>query len=186
MKEEDASLPSISKSRLEFLVDGVFAIALTILVLELKVPELEHRRSISELGRALALESSTFLSYLISFVVLGIFWYRHDQQYRHFQLITRGMLALHLLQLVAAASFPFFAALLGRYPTNELSVVMYLACMLVYSWTSYATWIFAKRSGSMSADLTTAAYLRFRERGFRACLAVSGLFLVFLIAALAS
>ena len=70
MTDERATVPIISRSRLEFLVDGVFAIALTILVLELKVPELADRRSVPELGQALAHEAPTFLSYLGGFVLL--------------------------------------------------------------------------------------------------------------------
>jgi hypothetical protein len=105
MKAAHAPVPVISKSRLEFLFDGVFAIAMTILVLELKVPELVNPRSVAELARALVHEASTFVSYLISFVVLGVFWYRHNQQYHSYHAISRGMLVLHFVQLAAAAFF---------------------------------------------------------------------------------
>src|SRR6185436_12762553 len=107
MEEEHTAVPVVSKSRLEFLFDGVFAIAMTLLVLELKVPELVDRLSIVELARGLAHEASTLVSYLISFVVLGVFWYRHNHQYHSFHAISRGMLVLHFVQLAAAAFFPF-------------------------------------------------------------------------------
>src|SRR5438094_5500342 len=83
-KEERATASVISKSRLEMLFDGVFAIAMTILVLELKVPELVNIRSVDELRRALVHQAPTFFSYLLSFSVLGMFWYRHNNLYRHF------------------------------------------------------------------------------------------------------
>lgn len=54
------------------LFDGVFAIAMTILVLELKVPELVAQRSVQELAKGLAHQGSTFVSYLLSFFVLGM------------------------------------------------------------------------------------------------------------------
>ena len=181
MTDERTTVPVINRSRLEFLVDGVFAIALTILVLELKVPELADRRSVAELGQALAHEAPTFLSYLASFMLLGIFWYRHNHQYEHFRVITRGMLVLHFVQLAAAAFLPFCAALLGRYPINGLSMVVYLACILVYSWASGATWILARRSGAMKAELTEAAYLRSRGRWLRGCLVITSLFALYLI-----
>ena len=185
MKDEHTPVPVISKSRLEFLFDGVFAIAMTILVLELKVPELADQRSIGELARALVHEASTFVSYLISLVVLGVFWYRHNQQYHNYHVISRGMLVLHFVQLAAAAFFPFCAAIFGRYPTNALSQVVYLGCILVYAWASFANWVVAKRSGSIAAELTEAAYRRSRTRLLRWCLLVSALFAVYLIRTLA-
>ena len=155
------------------LVDGVFAIAMTLLVLELKVPELAVRRSQHELAWALAAQTPTFISYLLSFVVLGMFWYSHNQQYRHYRVITRGMLVLHFVMLAAAASFPFCAALFGRYPINGVSIVVYLACVLVYAWSSCFTWILAGRSGSMNAELTEAEYRRARRRGLRSSLIIT-------------
>jgi uncharacterized protein (TIGR02246 family) len=181
MEEHQTSIAAISKSRLEMLVDGVFAIAMTLLVLELKIPELADRHSIQELARAIAHQAPTFGSYLLSFLVLGMFWYRHNQHYRHFRVISRGMLALHFVQLAAAASFPFSAALFGRYPTNILTVVVYLACILVYAYSSFATLIVARRSGSMSAELTDAAYRRSRRRAISTCLTISALFAVNLL-----
>jgi len=186
MTHEHTTVPVISRSRLEFLVDGVFAIALTILVLELKVPELEDRRSVAALGQALAHEAPTFISYLVGFILLGVFWYRHNHQFEHFRVITRGMLALHFVQLAAAAFLPFCAALMGRYPINPLSSVVYLACVLVYSWASGVTWILAQRSGAMRAELTEAAYLRSRRRWLRGSLVITGLFTFYLIRLLAS
>src|SRR2546425_3417736 len=94
-KDQHAAVSVVSRSRLEMLFDGVFAIAMTILVLELKVPELVDVRSVDELRRSLVHQAPTFFSYLLSFAVLGMFWYRHNRQYRHFRVINSGMLALH-------------------------------------------------------------------------------------------
>ena len=186
MTDAHATVPIVSRSRLEFLVDGVFAIALTILVLELKVPELHDSRSIAELRQALAHEVPTYLSYLASFVLLGVFWYRHNRQYEHFRVITTGMLVLHFVQLAACASLPFCAALIGRYPVNGFSMVVYLACILVYAWASAATWIMAQRAGAMNAALTEAVYVRSRQRWIRGCVVITSLFVLHLIRVLAS
>ena len=178
MEEQHVSGPVISRSRLEMLVDGVFAIAMTILVLDLRVPELTDDRSVHELARGLLRQTPTFFSYLLSFLVLGMFWYRQNQQYRHYRSISSGMLALHFVQLAAAASFPFWAALVGRYGPNPLSLVAYLGCIVVYAWTVAATWIVAKRSGSLNPELTQAEYLRTRKRAIASCVIVSALLLV--------
>ena len=175
-KEYNHSLHSINRTRLEFLFDGIFAIAMTILVLELKVPELVDRHSIGELAFSLAHHGSTFASYLISFVMLGIFWRRHNQQYHHFQVITQGMFILHLVQLAAAAFFPFCAALLGRYPTNSLSLVFYIGCILVYMWAMFTNWVVAKRCKAFNAEFTSADYLFTRNKLLRSCIVVFILF----------
>jgi uncharacterized membrane protein len=167
---------TISKSRLEFLFDGIFAIAMTILVLELRVPELADRHSVAELARALAHDAPTFGSYLLSFLMLGVFWYRHNHQYRHLEFVSKTMLALHLVGLAAAAFFPFCAGLLGRYPTNALSVVVYLGCVMVYFWASFANWLAASRAGAISPEMPEAEYRRARRRALRSCMVVSVLF----------
>ena len=164
MTARQAVAPVISKSRLEFLFDGVFAIAMTILVLELKVPELSDRHSVAELSRALAHNAPTFLSYLVSFIVLGVFWYRHNQQYHHFKFITRSMLILHFVQLAAAAFFPFCAALLGRYAINPLTLVVYCGCTLVYAAASLSNWVIARRHGSLGPEMAEPEFRRSRNR----------------------
>ena len=186
MNVKQPLVPAISRSRLEFLFDGVFAIAMTILVLELKVPELVDRHSIQELARALANHTPTFVSYLLSFGMLGLLWYRHNLQYHHFRVITRSMLVLHFVQLAAAAFFPFCAALLGRYPTNGLAQLVYMSCILVYAWASLANWVIAKRSGSLGSETGAEDFLRSRNKLFRGCLGLSTVFVIYLIRVLAN
>ena len=186
MNVKQPLVPAINRSRLEFLFDGVFAIAMTILVLELKVPELVDRHSIQELARALAHQAPTFASYLLSFGMLGILWYRHNLQYQHFRVITGSMLVLHFIQLAAAAFFPFCAALMGRYPTNGLSQLVYISCILVYAWASLANWVIAGRSGSLGPETAAADFLRSRNKLFRGCLGLSAVFVIYLIRVLAN
>jgi uncharacterized membrane protein len=171
----------ISKKRLEFLFDGIFAIAMTILVLELKVPELTDSHSVSELARALAHHGYTFGSYLLSFFMLGLFWYRHNQHYHHFQLITRGMLVFHLLQLSMAAFFPFCAALLGHYPTNGLSIVVYIGCVTIYFWGSWLNWVLAGKAKALKPEVSHHDYERIRNRGFRGGVIISVFFISYLL-----
>lgn|SRR5512140_300348 len=169
--------PAISRARLEVLFDGIFAIAMTILVLELKVPDLADRHSVDELGRYLAQDAPTFISYLLSFTLLGVLWYRHNQIYRYVERVSRRMLALQLLQLATAAFIPFCAALMGRYPTNPLSTVVYSGCIMIYQWTSAAYWIVAGRVGALRPDVDRSEYRAQRRRNLRAVLAVTAIFL---------
>jgi uncharacterized membrane protein len=182
---EVGTAAAVSKTRLEFLVDGIFAIAMTILVLELKVPELSDRHSVSEMARELGRHASVFGSYLLSFLVLGMFWYRHNQMFRYFQHITKGMLAFQLLQLAMAAFFPFCAALLGRYPTNYLTTVVYFGCFTLYLWSVLLQWVLAKRAGALTEQVTGAEYARRRNRNLRGCILITAFFVVYLVTVIA-
>jgi uncharacterized membrane protein len=170
-------LHPISRARLEMLFDGIFAIAMTILVLELKVPEeLADRRSVAELAHALAHSAATFGSYLLSFAMLGMLWYRHNVFYRHLRHVTRGMLVLHFVQLAMAAFFPFCAAMLGRYPANSLPLVFYAGCIMLYVWAMLATWLLAHRVGAINPQLDAAGYAAIRTRIVRSCIIITVLF----------
>lgn len=176
---------SISKSRLEFLFDGFFAIAMTLLVLELRVPELADRHSVTELARGLAQYATTFGSYLLSFIVLGAFWYRHNHQYHWYERITPAMMVLHFVQLAMAAFFPFCAALFGRYPFNPLAALIYVSCIMTYLWASVATWVVAYRAGATVAELGHDEYRRRTQRMLRRMLVVTALFAYYLFRTLA-
>ena len=157
----------ISRNRLEMLCDGIFAIAMTILVLELKVPELVDRHSAAELAQSLERNRATFFSYLLSFLWLGIVWARHNEHFRHIETITKGVLALQLLQLATAAFFPFCAALVGRYPTNHLAMVIYFGCAVAYAWASQLGWLVAERAGALSPRLSDSARQQYGNRNLR-------------------
>ena len=122
----------VSKGRLEFLFDGVFAIAMTILVLELKLPELHDRRSVAELGQALLHHWRTFLSYIISFFILSGFWLGHNALYAKLTRVTKAIAAIHIWLLAWAAFVPFCAHLIGRYPSNPLALLIYLTTAFAY------------------------------------------------------
>ncbi|HLX12289.1 MAG TPA: TMEM175 family protein [Bacteroidota bacterium] len=172
---------AISKARLEFLYDGIFAIAMTILVLELKVPDLQDHRSIGELLGALRHQGSTFFSYGLSLTMLGMFWYRHNRQYGHFRFITRSMLVLQLLQLGFAAFFPFCAALWGRYPTNNLSTLLYIGCIMAHQWCSLAQWAAANRAGAIEGDSVDATYKAIRKRNLVGSIILTAFFAYYLV-----
>jgi uncharacterized membrane protein len=178
--EKDAvassAVSTVSRARLEFLVDGIFAIAMTILVLELKVPEIADRHSRVELVTALGHHAGTFISYLLSFVMLGILWHSHNRHYRHFQRITTRMLILTLAQVAMAAFFPFCAALFGRYPTNPVSIMFYVGCVMVYQWAALLAWLAAGRAGALDPQLPPAESARLRKRNLTGCIVATGLF----------
>jgi uncharacterized membrane protein len=136
---------------------------------------------VGELAGALAHHGATFFSYVFSFLMLGVLWFRNNQTYRHFHHITKTMLALHLLQLAMAAFFPFSAALLGRYPTNPLVMVIYSGCVMLYAWAFLAEWVTAKVSGAIEPSVNPMDYKRQRRRSIRGCVIVTAIFVASLL-----
>lgn len=175
----------VSRSRLEFLADGIFAIAMTILVLELRVPEIADRHSPGELASALMHHRAAFASYVLSFLMLGIFWFNHNQHFRHFTHITRPMLALTLVQLAAAAFLPFSAALVGRFTINLAAQLVYIGCILVFLLATMLTWVAARRSGALSAQLDETERRTILRRNLGGCSGVGLMFLIWVVRVLA-
>src|SRR6266542_810082 len=112
-------------NRIEAFSDGVFAIVVTLLVLELKVPELHEPASVSELGRQLRDLFPRFLSWLISFIIVAKFWLNHHHVLGLARHADYAMVWLNSIFLMFQSFVPFPTAMLGEYPTNPLAVTMF-------------------------------------------------------------
>ncbi|MGW5189011.1 TMEM175 family protein [Kribbella sp. NPDC004138] len=105
-------------TRLEAFSDGVFAIAITLLVLELHSPELEEGE---RLWPALLHEWPQFAAYLTSFAILGIMWVNHHSMFRQIRRADRGLMFLNLLLLLWATLLPFPTSLFAEHLEDESS-----------------------------------------------------------------
>ena len=101
--------------RLEAFSDGVFAIAITLLVLEIPVPKAGQRG----LWDALLAQWPSFVSYLVSFSVIGIIWVNHHGVLDHLARADRGVLFLNLLFLLGVAFIPFPTERLAEHLTKR-------------------------------------------------------------------
>ena len=140
-------------ARFAALADAVFAIAMTLLVLELKVPDL-HGAAVARLGAELRAETGSYLAYALSFFIIGRAWFSH---HRLDALITRvddGLLRLNLLLLFFVAVLPFPTAVLGRYGARPPAIVPYAVCMIMMALllTSIAWWAHNRRLLAEDAD----------------------------------
>ena len=121
---------SIKRSKYELdrvlaLSDGVFAFAITLLVLDLVVPVLSSGASSADLLNALSKELSSFFSYLISFFIVGFWWNSHNMSFRHIRNCDSILRWLNLLFLLWIAVLPFFTKILDQYQTLQSAVVLY-------------------------------------------------------------
>jgi uncharacterized membrane protein len=132
------------KSRLEALSDGIFAIVFTLLVIEIKVPEHLEDRTAGGLWSILVGLAPLFLAYLVSFVVLTMYWTSHSFLFSKLtKNANRTMMYLNLIFLCLIALVPFSAHLIGRYSDINLAVIIYGIHILVISAMSNVIFYYA-------------------------------------------
>ena len=134
----------LSKHRIEALSDGIFAIAMTLLVLDVKMPKLPHEAvAAGQLAPTLLALWPKFSGYITSFAVLGVFWVGHHS-YVHFMKRTdRWLLWINLLFLMLVALVPFSTNLLGDYPRQKVAVVIYGCNIIALSLALCLMWRYA-------------------------------------------
>lgn len=123
------------KNRIEAFSDGVFAIIITLLVLEITVPEIEVHNSTHELFEALMHLLPKFLSWVISFLMIAVIWVNHHRIVESVKLIDRKFFWLNINLLLWTSFIPFPTALLGDYANNKLAASFF---GIVLSFTAIA------------------------------------------------
>jgi uncharacterized membrane protein len=139
--------------RLAALSDGLFAIAMTLLIIDLHTPVAEAIRSEAELLRALLHLMPQIVMYFIGFMTLGIFWIAQQSQTDAFSHVDRDLTWIHLGFLAAVALMPFSTALLAHFITYRIALVIYWINMLLCGIGLYASWSYASRHGLLRPDL---------------------------------
>jgi uncharacterized membrane protein len=140
----DDDLPSVD--RLLALSDGVVAIALTLLVLQLAVPVVRDAESASALAAALGDRGDRLYSYAISFYVIAHFWLIHHRVFRRISGQREGLAWWNFAFLFTITVMPFTSDLLGQYPENPVAVAVFGGNLLLASLATQATVVFAKRT----------------------------------------
>jgi len=130
---------SLRTSRIEALIDAIFGIVMTILVLEIPVPELDHPTAL-DITRALFHLWPRFLGYFASFIMLAMFWVAQHEQFHFVKHVDQAFLWMTMLFLMLIATVPFSTTLIGRYLDQQAIVVLYGAHLLAISLVHYATW----------------------------------------------
>ena len=142
----------MSTSRTESFSDGVFAIAATLLVLDLKVPQVEP----GGLPNALLERWPAYATYVVSFLTIGIIWVNHHAVMDRIRTVNRPLLFMNLVFLMAVATIPFPTALLGDYlqagHDERLAAAVYGATMAIIAVSFGAIWAYAVLSDDILLD----------------------------------
>lgn len=152
MAEPVASGPS-ETARVEAFSDGVFAIAITLLVLEIRVPEPDLTGHGSSLFRALLALWPSYLGYLISFVTIGVMWVNHHSMFVLIRRTDRYFLLISVFFLMCIAFLPFPTAVLAEYLSEPkgrpVAVALYSATFVLIAVAYNGLWWYAVRIGNL-------------------------------------
>jgi uncharacterized membrane protein len=133
--------------RIVFFSDAVFAIAITLLVLEIRVPE---GLSPTELTSALGEMWPRFASYLISFSLIGGFWRAHHRIFHYIKAYDRRLITSNLLFLMCVAFLPFSSSLLGQYTGQGIAVEIYASSVAATGLFLAGMWFYATWNGRLT------------------------------------
>jgi uncharacterized membrane protein len=136
-----------SLERLAALSDGVFAIAMTLLVLDLHVPATEAIHTEHDLWRAVMALTPRLITYLMSFMTLGIFWVGQQTQLNWLARGDRNFAWIHIAFLLAVSVTPFSTALLAAFITYRVALLAYWVNVLLLGATLYGSWRYVLRAG---------------------------------------
>jgi uncharacterized membrane protein len=166
-----------SLDRLAGLSDGIFAVAMTLLVLDLRVPVLggdEHGEhplwhagmwsSERAVWHALAEIAPHVLPYAISFMTLGIFWIGQQTQFNHFARTDRHLTWIHIAFLAVVSLMPFSTGLLSEYVTYRIPFVLYWLNLLLLGVMMLVSLGYARRAGLLKAEATDDVLQALRRR----------------------
>lgn len=120
-----------SRSRMEALTDGIFAIAMTLLVLSLDVPAGVHDPSDAVIVAMLAGQLPAFYHYFLAFFILASFWVAHHAQVDRLRQIDRTFLWINIATLMFVTLVPFSVSLIGDYPGETFAAVAFEVNLLV-------------------------------------------------------
>jgi uncharacterized membrane protein len=142
-----------SVERLAALSDGIFAVAMTLLVLDLRTPAAEAIHSGWDLQRALVAISPQILMYMMSFVTLGIFWVGQQTQLNFLERSHRSLAWIHIVFLFAVTLTPFSTRLLAEFIAYKTALIIYWLNILLLGGSLYFSWNCATGLGLLRADM---------------------------------
>lgn len=144
--------------------DGVFGVALTLLVLEIRVPVMESIHTETDLIQAFLALKSKFLVYLLAFMTTGIFWVGHSSQYKNIEKSDRNLSWINLLFLLSVTMLPFTTAFLGDYTHFKFPIAIYWVNIFMLGATLYINWIYACKHNFVNEETKQLVNVPLKKR----------------------
>jgi uncharacterized membrane protein len=159
-------IAGVSLERLDALSDGIFAVAMTLLVLGLSVQSnsLLHHSNLQLWDDVLRPLWRHLLTYLMSFLTLGVFWVGQQTQLQQLRRTNRDFTWIQLLFLLCVVLMPFSTTLVADYITYQLAIVVYWLNIALLGAMLYAGLGYARRATLLKDDVTAATIAIMRRR----------------------
>jgi len=153
-----------SVERLAALSDGVFAVAMTLLVLDLRAPEVKEIHNERDLWLALGALAPRLVMCAMTFMTLGIFWVGQQTQLNHLTRSDRSLSWMHIFFLFAVSMMPFSTMLLAAFMAYRIALLVYWVNILLLGGALYFTWVCAQGLGLVRDDLSPAVAAAIKRR----------------------
>ena len=150
----------IGKNRIEALSDGIFAIVMTLLILEFHVPNLPPTAPNVEVVPALIALWPKFLSYIVAFVSLGFFWVGHQIMYHSIRRADRMLLWLNIFFFMFVSLLPFSTSVVNAFSEAFIAPLFFGANLAIIGWLLFFQWSYANSQPNMFAEFVSAEYRR--------------------------
>lgn len=184
MSTQYERIAGMSLERVAALSDGVFAVAMTLLVLDLGVPAIEDVHSDADLWAALVKIAPSAVAYVMSFLTLGIFWVGQQAQLDLFQRSDRNLTWLNFGFLFLVSLMPFSTKLLAAYHTDEyhIALILYWLNILLLGTMLYMSRRYVSRAGLWRDDVTA----EMKRAGYRRIVQAQAFYFVCILLSFAS
>jgi uncharacterized membrane protein len=148
----------LGKNRIEALSDGIFAIVMTLLILEIHVPNLPPTAPNVQVAPALWQLWPKFLTYAVSFLSLGVYWIGHHNMYHTIRRADRVLLWLNILFFMFVSLLPFSTSVLNAFRQTQVAPLLFGANLTSIGWLLYLKWAYARTQPEMLAGFVTPEY----------------------------
>jgi uncharacterized membrane protein len=160
--------------RLIFFSDAVFAIAITLLTLDIRLPSKETLLDDAQLFTQLIGMWHEYLAYLISFLVIGVFWMAHHRKYRFIKRYNSRLMLFNLLFLMVVVFIPFPSSIISKYSERTATIFYALTMALAGLLLAGIWWYASHRNRLVAPDLDA----RIRKREYSTSLTTTTIFLL--------
>jgi uncharacterized membrane protein len=140
--------------RLKALSDGIFAFAMTLLIINIDVPLISPQNVQLELGQKLLEMIPMFADFILSFALLAVFWIIHQKQYEFIKKVNEPLLWINILFLLSIVFVPFSTNLISKYDSSVIAVEFFNFNLFIVGIMSYVQWTYASRHGLIDAGIT--------------------------------
>ncbi len=162
--ELDEGADTSSFERVVFFSDAVYAIAITLLVIDLRVPDLPGDASTQAIADALLRLAPRFYAFALSFAVIGTYWLTHWRRFQLIERVNQRLVVINLLLLGSVVFIPFPTSLIAQFG-DSLSTGFYAIAVATTGLLSSAEWLYAERAGLIDRRLSNATIRHYLARG---------------------